>query len=69
MMQITIIQRAILKQKEGEGESPRPYIKGENAMLLYELLTAFAVLVLPAWALLGGAMLFERAMKKGKKDK
>ena len=38
-------------------------------MLLYELLTAFAVLGLPAWALLGGAILFEKAMKKGDKDK
>lgn len=38
-------------------------------MLFYELLVAFAVLGLPAWALLGGAMLFEKAMKKGNKDK
>jgi hypothetical protein len=38
-------------------------------MLLCELLTAFAVLGLPAWALLGGAMLFEKAMKKGDKNK
>lgn len=38
-------------------------------MLLYELLTAFVVLVLPMWALLGGAMLFEKAMKKGDKNK
>ena len=38
-------------------------------MLLYELLTAFAVLGLPAWALLGAAMLFEKAMKKRGKTK
>jgi hypothetical protein len=38
-------------------------------MLLYELLTAFVVLVLPIWAFLGGAMLFDKAMKKRGKSK